>query len=523
VLERVVENWLTSFNERQYHIPFCQLLQTEGERVIYISTHGQAELGVDVLTIDPAGIPRAYQLKRGDISLHDWRKYEGEIVQLVEYDPSNPALPLDAPHHQSFVVTNGVFKDTVLNAINQRNSTWKARGYGPLSPISKDELVSRFIKAHERYFPVAIDEVSKFFELYTEAGQAPLNKQKFASFLQAVLPAGPKTEKRHILQAASSIVLFTSYILKNKVLSNNHWAIFEAWVMAGSYILTLGAERRNEWIFSFDLCRDQATNALAMLARETADNPEIFQGSPFSDGLIYQFRRTIMCGLLSAFYLATDGNDLFLQERDIARTFFETHSLQAQSWGESAVPLMFISMLALEQIGKQSLAELLAARLIFTICKSNRKDGSGFPNPYWEPELCLKRILGLSRNDAEAFNSFSYSLESLIGFLARRWRRVALKSLWGSITEIHFAKTTFGDPADRFRWRAETAQLNTYAPNQPQSWELLRDESSHLSLDSVPPSLKEDRIFLVYFTLVYPHRFDPSIAFAIEKAAQCSS
>lgn len=33
MLERVIENWLASVNERQYQIPFCQLLAAEGEKV----------------------------------------------------------------------------------------------------------------------------------------------------------------------------------------------------------------------------------------------------------------------------------------------------------------------------------------------------------------------------------------------------------------------------------------------------------------------------------------------------------
>ena len=37
MIERVVENWLTSANERQYQIPFCQVLSSEGETVIYAS------------------------------------------------------------------------------------------------------------------------------------------------------------------------------------------------------------------------------------------------------------------------------------------------------------------------------------------------------------------------------------------------------------------------------------------------------------------------------------------------------
>ena len=81
MIERVVENWLTNANERQYQIPFCQVLAAEGETVVYISPHGQREQGKDVITLGRGRnrVPRAYQLKAGRVTLKDWREYHGEI------------------------------------------------------------------------------------------------------------------------------------------------------------------------------------------------------------------------------------------------------------------------------------------------------------------------------------------------------------------------------------------------------------------------------------------------------------
>ena len=35
VLERLVENWLTKVNEKSFQVPFCQLLTTEGYKVVH--------------------------------------------------------------------------------------------------------------------------------------------------------------------------------------------------------------------------------------------------------------------------------------------------------------------------------------------------------------------------------------------------------------------------------------------------------------------------------------------------------
>ena len=83
VIERVIENWLTSSNERSYQIPFCQLLAAGGDGDC-LSSHGPFEQGKDVVTFDKSGKLRGYQLKSGDFGLSEWRKYKGEINDLVE-------------------------------------------------------------------------------------------------------------------------------------------------------------------------------------------------------------------------------------------------------------------------------------------------------------------------------------------------------------------------------------------------------------------------------------------------------
>lgn len=407
MLERVIENWLVSLNERQYQIPFCQLLQAEGEKILKISRHQADELGVDVLTLDEFGEVRAYQLKRGDIALSDWRANEGEIVQLVEYDPVHSGIPVSSTAHKSFLVTNGQIKGSVLNAIQQRNLTWGRRNLGPLTSIEKDELVSRFMKANERFFPSAVEDVSMFFELFTEAGQMPLDKAKFASFLNSVLPnssagksSAGKIEKRHVLQAASSMVLFTSYILKNKTLLSNHWGLFEGWTMAAAYIAALGDEMKGAWEFSFSLCLLQATEALAALAGECDENKSLSQGFTLGDVFMHPTRRIIVSGLIAGFYLATMDDQSQSNQRAAAIRVLSREGQHPIIWGESAFPYIYMAMLAFEQTGRQALAENLARSAVQTICKSNVDGGLGLPNPYWDPERCLRYINGLSPDNS---------------------------------------------------------------------------------------------------------------------------
>jgi hypothetical protein len=98
LIERVIENWLTSANERQYQIPFCQVLESEGESLIHISTHGPFELGKDIITIGLDKVPRVYQLKGGNVGMGEWRQFKTELDQLVEYEIDNPEIKTRKRH-----------------------------------------------------------------------------------------------------------------------------------------------------------------------------------------------------------------------------------------------------------------------------------------------------------------------------------------------------------------------------------------------------------------------------------------
>jgi hypothetical protein len=529
VIERVVENWLTSVNERQYQIQFCQLLVAEGETVLYISKHGPSELGKDVITLDSEGVPRCYQLKRGDLGLSDWRAVEGEVNQLVEIDPNHPSLPANPPRHKSYFVTNGTLKDPVVNAITQRNLTWAKRDYGPLICIQKDELVSRFIVAHGKYFPALPIDVRIFLELYTADGAAPLNKQAFAGFIEQLLRLDEmEATPLEVRRAAASAVLFTSYALHNQTIANNHWAVFEGWVVAGAAILALATKHGTgevNWSFSFDLCYDLAVDALERLCKECSGNETQFvQGSPFSDGYVYRARITILAGLLAALRLTfeEDGiSDQAKKHMEFIDGFLFAQRDRLQLWGESAMPFFILSAMGLERRGCHALSESVLVQLIRTICTLNGKGamGPGLTNPYWSAERSLRLVLGLELNNREEFLGHSYTLESLIHMLVRRGLKQTLKRLWASITEVDFAKLIFRDSYEWLIWEGKTAVLDTRFPNRPERWGDLEGAANSEEPARLPAALLSRPSFMAFFLLVYPHRCHPALVRQIDRWA----
>ena len=213
VIDRVIESWLTNSNERSYHIPFCQLLAAEGETIIYVSPHGPFEQGKDIVTTDKTGRVRGYQLKCGDIGIAEWRKFKGEITDLVEMPVNHPSLKGRRPH-VPFLVTNGEIKDTAIRAIISSNQAWKKRKYQELRTVSRGELLKRFLAAHGSYLPNDLSDFKLFMELIVRDGREPLDKEKLSRLLESVLPlkATGKPKMREIRRALSSSLLLVGYI-----------------------------------------------------------------------------------------------------------------------------------------------------------------------------------------------------------------------------------------------------------------------------------------------------------------------
>lgn len=524
MIERVVENWLISANERQYQIPFCQVLASEGETVIYISPHGALEQGKDVITIGTDKVPRAYQLKAGKITLRVWQDNKGEVEELVTLPISHPSVRSRRPH-QAYLVTNGPIADTVLNRIQAANTVWRRYNSKPLRPIAGSELVARFVRAHGSFLPRETKDFSSFLELIVEGGRGPLNKKRFSSFLESILPisASESVLPRDVGRAVSSAALLTSYVLQGYERAGNHWAVFEGWIVVASTILGTACRHgtaRKWWEESFELCELAAVRALESLCDECETNRTRFtQGDPFSDGDFYPLRITILAGTLSSLNLYHRLKCEGSRSRRFVQDFVTGYMKHVQVWGESAAPYLTMIALELEQHGAHSSSEGLIGQLVATILALNGSKGRGLPNPYYEPEDALRLLSGMDPNNPEIFTGHSYSLEALVEFLARRWRRRMLEHFWEKITRLQFTWFQPESAAEWFRWRAESGSLDQRMPNAPQSWADLLYAAEN-GPASVPEWLSARPAFAVFFCLVFPQRFGVAVLRLIDRAVR---
>jgi hypothetical protein len=520
---------LTSVNERQYQLPFCQVLAARGETILYVSSHGPFEKGKDVITSTGDGTFCAYQLKKGDIGLREWREIHGEVENLVELaieisgrTPVTDFVP--------YLVTNGNFTDPVIEQIRVANLSRHNRGFhNELRTIAKGELFGMFREAHGAYLPRELADFRTFLELILHDGSAPAAKKMAALLFEHVLPSNwDSVGHLDIGRAATSVALLTAYIAGPAVLAANHWSVFEYWVLSGCYVLYLAEKSgRAEAACAavFEICEIAAENALLALAEECKDRDNFVQGLPLDDGAVYRARMTTLLGLLCALDLSLRIRGKAREYSSLTQRLMMDRLKETIFWGESATPFYWMCILIAEQHCNSTLAEGLALRLIRDICEANgdSAEGRGCPNPYYSAEDALRIAHGYDQSNDEQFVGFSYSVLALVHFLARRLRRQALTSLWYAVTRLGLADYIPGNAAEWFRWESKDGVLNSHLVDEPQSWEALRTRARDVATDSLPRALSTRPAFLLWFVLVYPHRFTPATAKVIDDAVMNSS
>ncbi len=234
---------------------------------------------------------------------------------------------------------------------------------------------------------------------------------------------------------------------------------------------------------------------------------------------------TILLGLLCALDLSFRVRGRATEYSPLIQRLMMDRLKETIFWVESATPFYWMCMLVAEQHCNSGVAEGLALRLAKDICEANgdSAEGCGCPNPYYSAEGALRIAHGYDRLNDEQFVGFSYSVLGLVHFLVRRLRRRALASLWYRVTRLGLADYAPANAAEWFRWKSKEGVLNSHLVDEPQSWEALITRARDVATRSLPRSLLERPGFLLWYVLVYPHRFTPATAKVIDDAVMNSN
>lgn len=553
MIERVVENWLDSTNERGYENAFCQVLTAEGHTIIRRPAHGPTEHGKDVVTRDRKGHLHAYQLKTGNLDKATWRQIRGEVEELINVPLQEPGISPRArftPH----LVTNGEVKEPVKDEVRARSQGAHEQGYRRLEFINRDELLHRFVQLHGTFFPATPGDFERFLRLYLADKRGFLAKDEFSEFLLSSLPSPAEVKKTRVRRAIAATAILANYILSGYLKAGNHLGLAEGWMLVFGHALRVVEAthpRQDDWLPVVELCIDGWETATNALVQEAMISPNWIEGDISVDNFVFGHRKTLLIGYLAAFalYRRLAGRPLHNEDDILVRISAELQALQL--WGESAMPYFIAVMLFLWKRGREGEAVNLCADLIKVITKLNgSEDERGLPDPYLDGhdvlhrELSAKRVLDVMRfvlqrdrdRNSLASDEFyrslaslvhnstgrpawdvwytfarrSFGIRCLVEFLVRRERKSALKSLWYDVTRVDYSEFTPANASDFYLWRAKKGSLVTRRFRRPETWENLVSAANGKS-QARTILFRRFPELLMPFALVYPHRLTPDL------------
>jgi hypothetical protein len=526
VLERIVEDWLTSSNERAYQSPFAQLLASEGYRVLHGPTHHPFEHGKDLVAIHPNGELHAYQLKGGDMALAELEQIQGQLFALAATAVDYPGIDPPRRPDKAFLVTNGRLTPPArdrLRSLNEAN-----RVVGPLPPvevIEREHLLARFLAGHGKYLPTELANLNELLGFVLSDGLEFFPANKLSRLLSDLLAmTGDKPSAAELRRAVASATLFTAYAIGPWQRTHNHLGVAEGWITLASAILR-HVERVNsielDWMTSFSLTRDAARQALGELLEEACHSEDLVVPDVI-DGFVYPARATLVCGYCAAYFIserefdkqhlvAAKVKSLLLRELEFIKFL-----------GEAAAPHLFMIAIALELLGEPLAAVRLITNWALALSEANR---AGNPHSFAAPYHSISDILldlyaQKSETGTEDFAGVAFSLHIAMEWLTRRDFRGIVEDLWPAVTRIEFAEFIPSEAANILTHFDQDGEHRIWAPETPASWIKLRQEACSISETALPLVLWRNADLLPFVPLIFPYRFTSSVAKALDYITQ---
>jgi hypothetical protein len=507
-VERVVEDWLTSSDERGYQLALAACLAREGHAIKHVSTHESLEHGKDIVSRAPEGHVYAYQLKAGEINKRRWREIRDEVREAAIVPVDIPGLPRGVPH-RVFLVLTGRLSDPVRNEIGLLNGQHHERGWAEIEPIELSELVSRFTKAFETFFPSTLGPPSELVRLYLQDGRGPQNKAALSSIFRVLLP--DSLSQRGAPRAAANVVVAAQFAAAPFRKAQNHIAEIDTWVLAACSILLLAKQKqvlRPRLNIALELCWAAIDEASSSLVSEAFSRSDFLEGdNELLDSIFLGFRRVLATGYMGA---AINSKAILGQDaRDESRQMLEIVKRERPmtTWGESAWNYVLNLAVALRHTpdGEQ-LAEALIHQWLEAACPRRQP----YPkDPYWTLDDEFASVRGHATTNWHEQVRVSYSAPAAMGFLARRMLRQHLNRLWPTVSRYEHARLVPDQDWGYLEWECEHATLELHRQPITGSW---RDLRKNAASQRSPLFANSDAKFLPFFMCTFPHRVDASLA-----------
>jgi len=523
VYAKLIENWLINVNELGYQIPFCEVLQTRGFKVLYLSSHGPGEHGKDVIARDNDGQLWAFQLKGGRIRLSEWRRMQDEVRELVELPVTFPGIS-PRERFKPVLVTNGDITSDARDNINAYAEKWTRSGSDLLEVWSKHHLLSLFVEAHGSYLPTEVDDFRRLTELYSLDPGDRIPRDLLLDLLtQLVERKKVGTTAAQKKRALESMVLIGSYIvgqyeaIENFVSAVEGWSIVAAAVM---YLVQRDSISTRAYAPSLTLIRRAFETNLARVEKDALSRPNWVEGALIvAEPAVLNARVSLVLSWIAAAALerARQGSAVDQSNRDV---FFRELS-NFRLLGEVDFPKLVAVVLLAEALGEDAVARSLLFSWVSALVNANTGETPpGIPSPYWEPEKVVRQQHGMLPNyEHESFGRESYTLLQALDMAVRREFRAQIAAVWRDASRVTFHDFV-PDGAAWFLWRARYGNLHAIQWPQPVSWSKWRDEQQSLPVGSVPDMILRHPEWALPFALTIPHRANRGLTALIDARYQ---
>lgn len=216
MLKRIIERYLRASSEREYEIPFRQLLWSLGYELLEShTTHHPFEFGKDIRAIHADKIPkvRLFQTKSGDISQSDWNEMERQLKLMLVMPINHPNVKPDDPIQAIWVCT-GDLTPSVAPIMTKFNEEYEKQGHFPVEVWNINTLVDLF---ESQFFNVNIcpDEiVLDVISLLASFNNSRFDSNKLEDILSKMINDDLKLQKpRKIQQALATAEIIVYYVI----------------------------------------------------------------------------------------------------------------------------------------------------------------------------------------------------------------------------------------------------------------------------------------------------------------------
>ncbi|TNB47148.1 hypothetical protein FF124_13280 [Martelella lutilitoris] len=547
MLENLIEHWLDSIGERGYQAAFLQMLIGEGHTIMHSTRHNAMELGKDIITIGPDGIPCGFQLKGnpgGRLTLNQYREISSQLKELVEYPLKYPGIP-EGPH-RCFLVTNGEVEEEVQRSISDFNESLKSRGFDSkqkIEIISRGQILSWAIKYSHNFWPNDFSIHENIIKMYNVDGKSLPELDNISSALDIILSITVKDEGRNKISFERSLIssaLYISFCIRNYVRRKNHTAIAACWVT----LMAFYAGALERYAFSpsknlqrsFDVAREAFFSAILDLFDEVERRSEAvrsnagssdfdinriyLQSGGLSDRYLWNARALKTLSLLSLLDIEDKRADskfrLSSQQRDSLKNFLSPEHTKIEIWGEAAIPQVLTYCFGMWIKDASQRPDLLIFDIINWIVSENKNRNYSFP-PYYNIDDCLrmklKSALNLNGKDlsTEIQSKSSFFAEGLLHCFVRSNLKSLAKAIWPEITRISH-NAFYPESSWAFcLWRVPRGKNTSRQMPFPYNWSDIQQEASNIETPHVPSLLRADPLILLAFIIFHPHRSIPEV------------